>query len=222
MKQSDCKNRLPQFKERFTELRGNMSNTEFADFLGMSRQTVGFYINGQRIPDILGLYQISEKCNVSADWLVGLTNVKDVNLDVKSICEKTGLSEQATQILLMSRKYTATSAVLSAFIEDPYFLAICANLSSLAVTVAEAKEYEVSTQYNCEDVDQRNPFSDSVVLHGYDLCEFHYQLYSKDLDKIVERLTGIDVLREYVRAKREEGYRKYTTEWLSAQNLEKQ
>lgn len=93
MKQSECKNRFPIFKERFIELRGNKSNTEFAEFLGMSRQTVGFYINGERIPDILGLRQIAEKCNVSADWLIGLSKVKSVEPEVKNICNYTGLSQ---------------------------------------------------------------------------------------------------------------------------------
>lgn len=66
--------RFPEFTERFRELRGERDNTEFGKFLGISRQTVGFYCNGDRIPDALGLKQIAEKCGVSADWLLGLTN----------------------------------------------------------------------------------------------------------------------------------------------------
>ena len=80
------KDRFPIFKERFRELQGEMSNTEFADFLGMSRQTVGFYLNGNRVPDIIGLEQISSKCNVSADWLLGLSAVKSLDTDCKSVC----------------------------------------------------------------------------------------------------------------------------------------
>lgn len=52
-----------------------MSNKEFAELLGMSRQTVGFYLNGDRIPDALGILRIAEKCNVSADWLLGLSDI---------------------------------------------------------------------------------------------------------------------------------------------------
>ena len=75
MKRTDAeKYRFPIFRERFRELQGNMSNTEFAEFLDISRQTVGFYCNGERIPDALGLKKIAEKCNVSADWLIGLSD----------------------------------------------------------------------------------------------------------------------------------------------------
>lgn len=89
------KDRSPIFKERFRELQGEMSNTEFADFLGMSRQTVGFYLNGNRVPDIIGLEQIARKCNVSADWLLGLSESKLLDAEIQQICHYTGLSENA-------------------------------------------------------------------------------------------------------------------------------
>ena len=66
--------RLPIFTESFRELQGERSNTEFAAFLGISRQTVGFYFNGDRVPDALTLVKISQRCGVSADWLLGLSN----------------------------------------------------------------------------------------------------------------------------------------------------
>ena len=69
--------RLPIFTERFRELQGARSNTEFAEFLGISRQTVGFYWNGDRAPDAVTLTKISEKCNVSSDWLLGLSQFRN-------------------------------------------------------------------------------------------------------------------------------------------------
>ena len=59
--------RFPIFSERLATLRGKMTQAEFADFLELSRATLGFYENGTRIPDILSLRRISEKCNVSSD-----------------------------------------------------------------------------------------------------------------------------------------------------------
>lgn len=86
--------RLPIFTERFRELQGDRSNTEFADFLGISRQTVGFYCNGDRVPDALTLVKIAKKCEVSSDWLLGLTDIKTTDADVQSMCKFTGLSDQ--------------------------------------------------------------------------------------------------------------------------------
>lgn len=91
--------RLPIFRVRLRELQGNRSNTEFAEFLGMSRQTIGFYLNGNRIPDALGLLQIAEKCRVSSDWLIGLSNIKGLDGDIKQVCGYTGLSQGAVECL---------------------------------------------------------------------------------------------------------------------------
>ena len=69
--------RFPEFRAAFLDLMGDMTLQEFADKLGMSRATVGFYAAGKRIPDALGVKTIAEKCNVSTDWLLGLSDYKD-------------------------------------------------------------------------------------------------------------------------------------------------
>ena len=72
------KDRTTEFAERFAKLRMDlrMSQDKFADFLGISRPTVGFYENGKRQPDAFVLKQIAERCGVSADYLLGLPNAK--------------------------------------------------------------------------------------------------------------------------------------------------
>lgn len=72
------KSRLPIFAKRVKELRGEMTQGQFAEKLGISRPTVGLYESGARIPDAEVLRDIVEKCNVSADWLLGCeTKVSD-------------------------------------------------------------------------------------------------------------------------------------------------
>lgn len=92
--------RFPIFSERFAELRGDMTQGEFADFLNVSRPTVGFYENGARVPDAIVLRQIAEKCGVSADWLLGLTDVKSSDPDIRTMSEKLHLSEVAIDVIL--------------------------------------------------------------------------------------------------------------------------
>lgn len=126
MKHSDeagC--RFPIFRDRFRELQGSKSNTEFADFLGMSRQTVGFYCNGDRIPDVLGLRTIAVKCGVSADWLLGLTNLTAKDFNTRKVSEITGISDEIIDELIVFCKQ-GNSAYLQAFNEfmQPYFLEV--------------------------------------------------------------------------------------------------
>lgn len=91
--------KLPLFSKRFSELRGARTQGEFADFLGISRPTVGFYESGARIPDALILKQIAEKCQVSADWLLGLSEVRVLETDMREVCAYTGLSDKGAKNL---------------------------------------------------------------------------------------------------------------------------
>lgn len=91
--------KLPVFRERLRNLQGDLTTTAFAEKLGLSRQTIGFYINGDRIPDILTLRQICEKCDVSADYLLGLSDILTSNATAQSAIEYTGLSEDNVDFL---------------------------------------------------------------------------------------------------------------------------
>ena len=63
-----------RFRERFSKLRGDESQKDFATRIGISRPTVGFYENGDRLPQADVLKQIAERCGVSTDWLLGLSD----------------------------------------------------------------------------------------------------------------------------------------------------
>ena len=79
--------------------RQERTQAEFAQFLGISRATVGFYENGERIPDALVLRQIAERCGVATDYLVGLSDMKTTDRDLRAINNITGLSEEALSLI---------------------------------------------------------------------------------------------------------------------------
>lgn len=66
--------KLLRFAERFSKLRRDESQKDFAERIGISRPTVGFYENGDRLPQADVLKQIAERCGVSTDWLLGLSD----------------------------------------------------------------------------------------------------------------------------------------------------
>ena len=86
-------NGLPVFSDRFRSLRGEQNQETFADFLGISRPTVGFYENGTRIPDAITLLHIAKKCKVTTDYLLGLT--KNSTPETAYVEEALGLSTDA-------------------------------------------------------------------------------------------------------------------------------
>lgn len=130
-----------------------MSNTEFAEFLGISRQTVGFYCNGERIPDALGLKSIAEKCNVSADWLLGMSNTKSMETDLKAVCHCTGLSENAVEILcfLYQTEDIATLQIIDHIITD-------SELSDIG------KDVSLSALFDKESIKNKDSWPDFGIL----------------------------------------------------------
>lgn len=89
------RNRLNQLANKFDSV------TAFAAYLGLSRQTVGFWLNGDRVPDANSLATISKKMGVSCDWLLGLTDAANPSSDVniRAVAEGLGLNEESIKFL---------------------------------------------------------------------------------------------------------------------------
>lgn len=87
------------FKERFYKLRKslNYSQAEFAAFLEIPTGSVGGYENGDKTPNSATLFKIAKKCNVSTDYLLGISNIKSTDTELKAVCNYTGLSEKSIE-----------------------------------------------------------------------------------------------------------------------------
>ena len=72
---------------------------QLADELHTSRQAVSLYLTGQSIPPLDKLLLIVKFLNVSADYLLGLSDVSSVDLDIKAMCEYTALTEDTISLL---------------------------------------------------------------------------------------------------------------------------
>lgn len=92
------------FKNRLNALSNNLTQWELADKIGISRKSVGFYLRGERMPDSTQLPKIAAACNVSTDYLLGLTDVKTPNIDMRHFQEYTSLAE--TSINMLHDMYT--------------------------------------------------------------------------------------------------------------------
>lgn len=62
------------FQFRLRELRGNLSQEDFANIIGTKQTTLSNWERGFREPNFSGLALISTSCEVSADWLLGLSD----------------------------------------------------------------------------------------------------------------------------------------------------
>ena len=97
--------RIPEFRERFAKLRGKRTQKEFADYLGIARPTVGFYENGDRIPDAAALKKICSVCGVTSDYLLGLSDYENqdvIDKLMERVKELDGLDSKQKSYLLWS------------------------------------------------------------------------------------------------------------------------
>lgn len=85
------------FATRLRELidKTGISQTDLAAAVGVTRQAVNSYTLGNTVPNSDVLANIAKHFEVSADYLLGLSDVKSVNVTIKEICNMTGLSEKS-------------------------------------------------------------------------------------------------------------------------------
>ena len=64
--------------KRLKELREfmNLTQSQFGDLINVAQTTLfSSYENGSKTPNIDTLYNIAIKCNISIDWLCGLSDI---------------------------------------------------------------------------------------------------------------------------------------------------
>ena len=113
--------RLPVFAERLRWLRKEtgLSQYAFSQMIGVANMSVVYYENGDRLPDAEIISRIAKAADVSSDWLLGLTDVKSVSPAVHDVCNYTGLSETATEVLHFLNSYsTALGHITLSLIND--------------------------------------------------------------------------------------------------------
>ena len=77
-----------------------IGRTALKDLTGISLQSISNYLNDKRRPDCEMVAELAEALNVSADYLLGLSEVATRNETIQAIHEKTGLSEDAVSSLM--------------------------------------------------------------------------------------------------------------------------
>lgn len=129
------------FADILIELRGKKERTIAAAGIGISRTALINYETGKRKPDIDILEKIANYYKVSADYLLGRTDVKTQDMSLRQVSEITGLSENAIQLIQEwnnddSHRYLAD--YISQFIEDKesndFFTELCAIMGNATLT----------------------------------------------------------------------------------------
>ena len=103
-------NTLKNVSERLIALREEQGETQqqLADAIGITRQTLSRYEIGMRTMGVDILAELAKHFGVSADFLLGLSDVKSTDKDMQTACAVTGLSEEAIKqldLVCFSKEY---------------------------------------------------------------------------------------------------------------------
>lgn len=204
MKQSGKREpRLKVFRDRFELLRQqhDLSNTDFAKFLEMSRQTVGFYLNGERVPDALTLIKIAEKCNVSADWLLGLTNIQNPDTNIASTIQYLGLSDSATKMLLaiknaetkgLTENAKLLPSTLDKFLSNAHIIMLLHNMQSYIDVYKKVVSYN---EFGYRDEIVKCLEFEGIPLYDFDILKIKFESISDALGEIVDEIADEECLQ---------------------------
>lgn len=99
------KKTLEIFANRFNKelyrhcIEKDTNQEDFAKDIGVAPSTLSNYRMGKRFPETRMLKSISEKLNVSLDYLFGITELKSTDIEDKVINEKTSLNDESIKVL---------------------------------------------------------------------------------------------------------------------------
>jgi len=89
-----------EFNKKINILFDNKNQKELAELLGISQTMVSALKKGKvQSPGADILFNIAKHFNVSADYLLGLSDVPSVDTDLKAVCDYTGLSQEALEFI---------------------------------------------------------------------------------------------------------------------------
>ena len=173
-----------------------MSDTQQIDLareLGYNEKTantISYWCNGKRTPNLEQLLKITEILGVSADYLLGLSDVMTPDVEVKEMCNYTGLSEEAVYILHRETelKNRFLLDMLSAIIADEGLIDL---LLKCRECVSRAKELEEALpQYTDGQLaDVAAPEADQIRYSLYDINDIFREIINRiyPVDKAIRK-----------------------------------
>lgn len=234
--------RLPIFSQRLQMIRQerNENQQEFAQFLGLSRATIGFYENGDRLPDAETLVTIAQRCAVTSDWLIGLSEMESI--EDEKVNNALGLSQSSIKLLrkLKERsnpesfklalndvkfKYPipeleadGTLALINAIIprmKDGYQGVLYAELLQTANTTKHYNNPMPPSKEECESLSQKGLYAVTAKNAVADGCETLGQMVEEMIfDALIKDSTiGGMLVSAFVNSRSKRAWKKIKAEW---------
>ena len=175
----------------------NETQQQLADALGVKRELITYWENGTPKREIKAalLAEIAKRYNVSADYLLGLTEYKSQDKSLTAVCDFTGLSEDAiTSFHNLTKRYSKGAGIrfLNYLLTSSAFGFISWSISAIEPMGALLNEDVIKseTPFSAESLKQAEERLLKTRLEAYEAKE----AFSKLVDSYVKEC-GIDIER---------------------------
>lgn len=100
------------------------SQKQLGEAIGVTPQTISLYATNGSKPDWKTIVTIADYFDVSTDWMLGRTDTRSPDTTIQSVCNYTGLSDAAVEILhgltTAKKTYTNLRKAINALFEQSF------------------------------------------------------------------------------------------------------
>lgn len=181
-------------RERIMQLRGNETLENAAKKIGIDRTALGYYESGKRLPGIETLLKIADYYNVSADYLLGISDTPSTDTEIKTLSDNFGINLRNAGNLKYFKKNSSKSDLFIKFwLEDLNWM-IDTELLDLITTYLH---FSATHFYVCGNKEETLcPIADLVFFD-----ETLNLTFGNDYDYLTQSL--LVIIQEKLSAKRE-------------------
>lgn len=174
--------RIPDLKERLRALRGEKTQQEIADVIGVAQSTYALYEKGDREPSLDAICKLADHYNVTTDYLLGTSDCKKA--DNQTVHDITGLSEDAIEVLKLI-KQMAFSDVLSELITSSGFISALQQINQFLALNLNGKYHAIVTKDDLEKLEHGEKVKSAMVPTGTIMGMF-LSAAKQDMGKAIE------------------------------------
>lgn len=218
--------------ERFQKLISDSGNTRqtIAQAIGCDTSTVTKQYNGDMKISVDYLVKYARYFGVSTDYLLGLTDSPTTDIDLRSVCEYTGLSDEAVKALQLDTSKDIKEITNFFLSKKGYadYYELCTSMSSLPYyyefliglgEFIKERYYEgtiskdLQDEYS-EDMDMYLANKEYADLHNFHLTESLNQLKAIFCGKSLERYRrkGLQIELSRYKMERDKEYKDWIKE----------
>ncbi len=192
------------FAKRLKEImqRNKINQTDLAKETGIQRQTISNYVNGQSVPDVNNLFKICQVLDVSADYLIGASDVISTEPIIRSMCDYTKLRENDVELLHVISEIDAPEGLgplyirmLGDIISSTSFIGAMHSISSAVWAKATMIDIQLSDENRklINECDSKLRPLGYSAMSGREASELYKSRAVFSMNKLIEDVIDIEV-----------------------------